>query len=332
MKKIIYSTLIFFFTTLHVFSQSVGIGTTTPDNSAILDVSSATKGFLPPRLALIATNIAAPVTNPATGLLVYNTATSGTTPTNVVPGYYYWSGSIWYPVVNKGNVYGDMQFWNGTQWVMIPAGTQDQVLTWCNGKPVWGSCPPAILTISLANNQFEGQIDSYNSNSWGNGDSQIDIAAWTAFGSPENQRSCIKFDFSSIPQGSIIDSARLFLYATPDRPTHGGNGIDPNTSNGSGNAGYAQRITSPWPSLPATYTWNNQPATTATNQAIIPQSTSTISDVIVDVTALVKDMLLNGNNGFLLRLQVEATYNIRQFASSFNSNASKHPTLVIYYH
>jgi hypothetical protein len=31
----------------------------------------------------------------AAGLLVYNTATAGSTPNNVVPGYYYWNGTAW---------------------------------------------------------------------------------------------------------------------------------------------------------------------------------------------------------------------------------------------
>ena len=72
-----------------------GIGTTTPSPSAKLEVASTNQGFLPPRIALTATNAASPVTSPATGLLVYNTATTGTAPNNVAPGYYYWNGTAW---------------------------------------------------------------------------------------------------------------------------------------------------------------------------------------------------------------------------------------------
>lgn len=73
---------------------SVGIGTaTTPNASAQLDVNSSTKGFLPPRVSLTSMDAAGPITSPATGLLVYNTATAGTSPNNVVPGYYYNSGT-----------------------------------------------------------------------------------------------------------------------------------------------------------------------------------------------------------------------------------------------
>ena len=71
----------------------VGIGIAAPDPSAVLDVSSSSKGLLIPRIALTGTTDAATITAPATGLLIYNTATAGTAPNAVVPGYYYWNGT-----------------------------------------------------------------------------------------------------------------------------------------------------------------------------------------------------------------------------------------------
>ncbi|MEO7310428.1 MAG: FG-GAP repeat protein [Chitinophagaceae bacterium] len=78
---------------LPAVSQTVGIGTTTPNSSAILDVQSSTKGILVPRIALTAANSATPVTAPADALLVYNTATAGTGSNAIVPGFYYWNTS-----------------------------------------------------------------------------------------------------------------------------------------------------------------------------------------------------------------------------------------------
>jgi hypothetical protein len=86
------------------FAQ-VGVGTTQPHSSSILELNSTTKGFLPPRIALTATNAVSPLTTPAAGLLVYNTATSGTSPNNVVPGYYYWSGTAWINLTGNGVPY-----------------------------------------------------------------------------------------------------------------------------------------------------------------------------------------------------------------------------------
>ena len=50
----------------------VGIGTQTPNSSAVLDITSTTKGFLPPRLTLVQLSTLAQ-TSPAEGLLVYCT-------------------------------------------------------------------------------------------------------------------------------------------------------------------------------------------------------------------------------------------------------------------
>lgn len=93
----------FFVIPFHLFAQT-GIGTTTPDPSAKLDVFSTTKGFLPPRIALTASNLASPITSPATGLVIFNTATAGTTPNNVLPGYYYWDGSKWNGLVDQSSL------------------------------------------------------------------------------------------------------------------------------------------------------------------------------------------------------------------------------------
>jgi|UPI000481BDE7 hypothetical protein len=83
-------------------SAQTGIGTTTPHPSAKLEVSATNKGFLPPRIALLSTTDVATVTSPATGLVVYNTNTAGSSPNAVVPGYYYWDGLKWNGLVDQG--------------------------------------------------------------------------------------------------------------------------------------------------------------------------------------------------------------------------------------
>lgn len=116
MKK----TLIFFvllFPVLTVTAQ-VGIGVTGSVNaSAKLQVDATDKGFLPPRVALTATDATSPVTSPVAGLLVYNTATSGTGATAVTPGFYYYSGTAWVrlivPTDNAANVTGTVAVANG---------------------------------------------------------------------------------------------------------------------------------------------------------------------------------------------------------------------------
>ena len=109
---------IFMFGKLGMLFSQVGIGTNTPSSSAKLEVSSTTQGFLPPRVELISTaNTSIPISNPATGLLVYNTATAGTGATAVTPGFYYFSGSAWVrlivPTDNAANVSGTVAVANG---------------------------------------------------------------------------------------------------------------------------------------------------------------------------------------------------------------------------
>lgn len=102
MKKIINPVLTsIFFLPAFVFAQTpvnVAINFTgaSADAKALLDVSAGDKGILIPRIALTASNSSAPIGSglPAS-LMVYNTATAGTTPNNVIPGYYYWDGIKW---------------------------------------------------------------------------------------------------------------------------------------------------------------------------------------------------------------------------------------------
>ena len=69
-------------------NNNVGIGTTSPHSSSILDITSITDGLLIPRMTY-AQKIA--IGTPATGLLVYQTNTSGIN----LPGLYHYDGAAW---------------------------------------------------------------------------------------------------------------------------------------------------------------------------------------------------------------------------------------------
>ncbi len=71
-------------------NAQIGIGTTTPDASAKLDVYATNKGFLPPRVTLTSATDATTIASPAEGLLVYNLGSVG-----LQAGYYYWNGTAW---------------------------------------------------------------------------------------------------------------------------------------------------------------------------------------------------------------------------------------------
>ena len=78
----------------------IGVGTTSLDATAMLQVNASAstnaKGFLGPRVALTSTSANTPFSvTPATGIMVYNTATAGSGSTAVTPGYYSFNGTSW---------------------------------------------------------------------------------------------------------------------------------------------------------------------------------------------------------------------------------------------
>ncbi|HCW65444.1 MAG: hypothetical protein ABGW88_18000 [Leeuwenhoekiella sp.] len=80
-----------FFCSVTIHAQ-VGIGTSSPSATSILDISASDKGLLIPRVALTGTDDESTIDHPVESLLVYNTATVS----DVTPGYYYWDGTRWY--------------------------------------------------------------------------------------------------------------------------------------------------------------------------------------------------------------------------------------------
>lgn len=71
----------------------VGIGTSTPDASAQLEILSTSKGLLIPRMSFVQRN---DINNPANGLLIYQT--------NDSPGFYFYSNGQWQKLANKSDL------------------------------------------------------------------------------------------------------------------------------------------------------------------------------------------------------------------------------------
>jgi microcystin-dependent protein len=95
---------------IYYTTGSVGVGTTAPNSKAALDVSSNTKGFLPPRMTLAERNaISAPI--PA-GMVVFNTDTNEL---NV------YNGTVWSAPVASSTPAGSMIMFAGVS-TNVPAG------------------------------------------------------------------------------------------------------------------------------------------------------------------------------------------------------------------
>jgi len=81
---------LFFFLIALIGNAQIGIGTTAPDASSILDITSTTKGMLAPRMTTIQRNA---ITTPAQGLLVYDT--------DLKSFYYFSTPSGWLPLLSS---------------------------------------------------------------------------------------------------------------------------------------------------------------------------------------------------------------------------------------
>ena len=105
------------------FTQGVGINpnNANPHPSAMLDVSSTNKGVLIPRLTGTQRT---GISNPATGLLVFDTDAQSLYMFTTPGGWKQVKSITSLGELIQGNQAGDMLQWNGTQWVVVPFGSQ----------------------------------------------------------------------------------------------------------------------------------------------------------------------------------------------------------------
>lgn len=131
-------------------SAQVGIGVSTAnmDPSAQLDVTSTTKGFLPPRMTESQKNA---ISSPAAGLLVFQT--------DATPGFYYYNGSAWVSGIGPQGIQGA----TGATGATGPQGIQGiqgiQGATGATG-PAGSSASITMGTIATSSNSNGATITS----------------------------------------------------------------------------------------------------------------------------------------------------------------------------
>jgi hypothetical protein len=76
----------------------VGNNPSAANPDAVLEIESTNKGLLLPRLALVSTTLAAPLSNFVKGMIVYDTVTVN----DVTPGMYYSDGTKWIKISAGG--------------------------------------------------------------------------------------------------------------------------------------------------------------------------------------------------------------------------------------
>src|SRR6266700_2301966 len=83
-----------------VSQQNVGIGTSSPNTSAILELKSSNKGLLVPRINLVSETDDVTIPSPAMFLLIFNTNAS----LPVGQGFYFWNGAKWSKLITSINL------------------------------------------------------------------------------------------------------------------------------------------------------------------------------------------------------------------------------------
>jgi hypothetical protein len=165
----------------------------------------------------------------------------------------------------------------------------------------------------------------YNNQNYENSKDFCGIA-WTNQGEESIARGLIEFNLNAIPFNSTIVKAQLSLYFNPVSSNEG------HSSLSGSNSCLLKRITEPWEEN--SVTWDNQPATTDTNEVVIKESITFYQNYpFIDVTNLVKDMLKYPTRsfGFMLQLVNEHYYRSMLFSSSDHPDTTLHPKLEITY-
>ncbi|WP_320815258.1 tail fiber domain-containing protein [Flavobacterium sp.] len=162
-KKIIIALTISLLANFSI--AQVGVGTTTP--AGALDITSTNDGLLIPRIALSATNVATVIT-PTTSELVYNTFTSAVGANQVTPGFYYWNGTLWVRMTTGTNNDWTLTGNAGTapatnflgttdaQPLVIRTNNTEKIRIKSNGKVGIGEPNPTDATLEVKGNTIIG--------------------------------------------------------------------------------------------------------------------------------------------------------------------------------
>lgn len=165
MKNIISAVGLFLVFHSYAYAQ-VGIGISSPNNSAMLEINSKNKGLLIPSISLNALTDATTIPSPATGLLVWNNGSGSLTTT----GFY---------------------FWNNTQWNLISSGAGSN--NGINGSSGWnttgtntGNYSSANTPLSLGTSTLDDLIFKVNGSTMGRLGTNNSISLGSAANAAQN--------------------------------------------------------------------------------------------------------------------------------------------------
>lgn len=180
----------FVFLLISVFSKAqVGIGTSSPDSSAMLQISSKDKGILLPSVALVSLTDRTTIQNPADGLIVWNNGSGAL----AEKGFYYWNASKWNMLSTTSGNNG-----NGSN----GGGGITPMSAWNNSASNSGNSGGANTNLSLGTNTSDDLVFKVNSVSVG----RLGVNNSVSFGTNANasQNGIALGNSSSAYQGIAI--------------------------------------------------------------------------------------------------------------------------------
>ena len=170
MIKTVKLTVLFCLLSIISFSQ-VGIGTNTPNSSAVLDLTSTTKGFLPPRITAAQRNT---ISSPVAGLLIWCSDCGPAGEIQVYNGNNVWTNLIGETAANAF-ICGTSTVtftYNGAR---VTYGTISK--TYSSGTKCWLDRNLGATRVATASNDGYGYGDSFQ---WGRGDDGHQLRSQTS--------------------------------------------------------------------------------------------------------------------------------------------------------
>jgi trimeric autotransporter adhesin len=312
MKYTFYFLLLFFTET--GLAQNVGIGTNTPVASAQLEINSASKGLLIPRVNLLSPTDVVTVPAPVPGLLLISLNN------NVVQmpdgaGFYVWTGANWTKLLLKENG-------NAT------SGWTTRGNTGTNATDNFLGTTDKIPLVFKINNGFAGKIDTSGSVSFGRGamqNTQPDRIN-TAFGDSalfNNSSNDPNLVYAST--NTAIGNKALYTNATGDRNTAVGHNALMSNIDARANTAVG------WVALRDN---ENGEVNSAFGHAALASNTNGSSNTALGANALSNNLTGNDNVAVgYLSAQTNKTgnYNITIGVSALNQNKSGSGNTVVGY-
>jgi len=144
----IFIVIIFILLFVPISYSQVGIGTTTPNSSSVLDIESNDKGVLIPRLSSLQRNN---IITPAKGLLVFD---------NDTITFWFYDGTQWVELISKGLVDTD----NDTEVKVEESSDEDIIRFYLEGTQKWIMNNNTLESINTGNSLFIGEGAGVNDN------------------------------------------------------------------------------------------------------------------------------------------------------------------------